>query len=133
MLGLSEAADNPQFHWRTVNRNLQLLTPDLLAEISQLVMQAGHALAGHEPQQPLAASCDSFVVETAVHYPTDVSLLWDALRCLLRSVAVACRLWGVRGWRQNRAWLWKMKTLFSRVRSSKQRGKRPERVELYVR
>ncbi|MCY4535416.1 MAG: ISNCY family transposase [Bryobacterales bacterium] len=133
MLGLSEAADSPPLHWRTVNRNLQLLTPELLAEINQLVVQAGHALAGHAPQQPLAARCDSFVVETDVHYPTDVSLLWDALRCLLRSVAAASGLWGVRGWRQKRAWLWKLKTLFNRVRSSKQRGKRPERVELYVR
>ena len=98
------------------------------------MVQAGHALAGHEPQQPLAARCDSFVVETDVHYPTDVSLLWDALRCLLRSVVAAdCGLWGVRGWRQKRAWLWKMKGLFNRVHSSKRRGKHPERVELYVR
>ena len=35
---------------------------------------------------PLAGRCDSFVVETDVHYPTDVSLLWDALRCLIRAV-----------------------------------------------
>ena len=34
--------------------------------------------------EALRARCDSFVVETDVHYPTDVSLLWDALRCLLR-------------------------------------------------
>ena len=61
MLGLSEAVDSPQFHWRTVNRNLQLLTPELLADINLLVVQAGHALVGHEPQQPLAARCDSFV------------------------------------------------------------------------
>ena len=133
MLGLSEAVDSPQFHWRTVNRNLQLLTPELLADINLLVVQAGHALVGHEPQQPLAARCDSFVVETDVHYPTDVSLLWDALRCMLRSVAAACGLWGVRGWRQKRRWQLKMKALFNRVRSSKQRSQRPQRVELYVR
>ena len=133
MLGLSEALDSPQFHWRTVNRNLQLLTPELLAEINVLVVQAGHALVGHTPQQPLAARCDSFVVETDVHYPTDVSLLWDALRCMLRSVAAACGLWGVSGWRQKRRWLLKMKALFNRVRSSKQRSKRPQRVEVYVR
>ena len=30
------------------------------------------------------------VVETDVHYPTDVNLLWDALRCLLRVLGVAC-------------------------------------------
>ncbi len=88
---------------------------------------------GHAPQQPLAARCDSFVVETDVHYPTDVSLLWDALRCMLRSVAAACGLRGVRGWPQKRRWLLKMKPLSHRVHSSNQRAKRPQRAELYVR
>ena len=40
------------------------------------------------------------VVETNVHYPTDVSLLWDALRCLLRVLPAACLECGVTGWRQ---------------------------------
>ena len=88
---------------------------------------------GHAPQQPLAARCDSFVVEADVHYPTDVSLLWDALRCMLRSVAAACGLRGVRGWRQKRRWLLKMKPLSHRVHSSNQSAKRFQRVELYVR
>ena len=28
--------------------------------------------------------CDSFVVETDVHHPTDTNLLWDSMRCLIR-------------------------------------------------
>ncbi len=36
-----------------------------------------------ERQGPLRGRCDSFVV----HYPTDVNLLWDAMRCLVRSRA----------------------------------------------
>jgi len=31
----------------------------------------------------LKGRCDSFVVETDVHYPTDIHLLWDALRKLI--------------------------------------------------
>ena len=41
------------------------------------------------------------VVETDVHYPTDVNLLWDALRCLLRVLGAACPELGVGGWRQS--------------------------------
>ena len=41
------------------------------------------------------------VVETNVHYPTDVSLLWDALRCLLRVLPPACQEGGIAGWRQS--------------------------------
>ena len=55
---------------------------------------------GKKPGAPLAGRCDSFVVETDVHDPTDVSLLWDALRCLLRAVGRAAAKSGARGWRQ---------------------------------
>ena len=40
------------------------------------------SVAGKKPGEPLRGRCD--VVETNVHYPTDVGLLWDAMRCLLR-------------------------------------------------
>lgn len=133
MLGLSETFDGSPWHWRTVNRNVRLLTPELLDEINQLVVQAGHALVGHTSEQPLAARCDSFVVETDVHYPTDVSLLWDALRCLLRSVAAACGLWGLAGWRQQGQLGRTLRRQFQRVRAARQRARQPRQVAYYVR
>ena len=42
-----------------------------------------------KPGGPLRGRCDSFVVETDVHYPTDVSLFWDAMRCLTREAGRA--------------------------------------------
>ena len=51
----------------------------------------------------LRGRCDSFVVETDVHYPTDVSLLWDAVRCLLRETGLTAEQYAVRGWRQGSA------------------------------
>jgi len=33
---------------------------------------------------------DSFVVETDVHYPTDINLLWDAMRKLIEIIAGLC-------------------------------------------
>ena len=71
------------YSYRTLSRNVALLTPELLAAVNRLVVGAGHELVGHRPPEPLQARCDSFTVETDVHYPTDVSLLWDALRCLI--------------------------------------------------
>ena len=64
--------------------NVCLLTPELLSEVGRLVVESGHTVAKKNPGERLRGRCDSFVVETDVHYPTDVSLLWDALRCLLR-------------------------------------------------
>ena len=78
---------------------------------------------------------DSFVVETDVHYPTDVNLLWDALRCLLRVLGMACPELGVGGWRQSTHLTEQVRKLFNRVRSAPQRRGRKgrRRVQAYLR
>ncbi len=131
-LGLNATLDEQVFSYRTVNRNPKLLTPDLLAEINQLVVQEGHALAGCEEGDSLKARRDSFVVETNVHYPTDVSLLWDALRCLIRTIAPLCKGRGIAGWRQSARLLKTLKQEFNRVRQAKRRQANPERVRSYL-
>ncbi len=37
-----------------------------------------------KPGGLLHGQCDSFVVATDVHYPTNVNLLWDVMRVLIR-------------------------------------------------
>ena len=76
--------------------------------------------------------CDSFVVETDVHYPTDVSLLWDAVRCLVRESGRAAEQYGVRGWRQWRHLTREVRNLFNKVRSTRRAKRHPARVEAYV-
>ncbi len=49
---------------------------------------------------PLNARCDSVVVETDVHYPTDINLLLDAMRVIIRECGHAAKDWGLPGWRQ---------------------------------
>ncbi len=81
MLGLGVARfDRGQFHLQTVINNVALLPADLLEKVNRVLMAAGHAVAGGQPGASLAGLCDSSALETAVHYPTDVSLLWDAVR-----------------------------------------------------
>ena len=132
MLGCSDVFGRPTWSQRTLVRNVALLTPALLAEVNRLVVKAGHELAGHWAGQPLQARCDSVVVETDVHYPTDVSLLWDALRCLIRTAAALSEECGLGGWRQKAPLLLKARRLFNRVRSSKQRTRSPQRVQAYL-
>ena len=69
---------------QTLVDNVNLLTPKLLGEVNQLIVESGHTVMGKKPGEPLCGCCDSFVVETNVHYPTDVNLSWDAMRCMLR-------------------------------------------------
>ena len=127
MLGCSDVFGRPTWSQRTLVRNVGLLTPELLAEVNRLAVEAGH-WAG----QPLQARCDSVVVETDVHYPTDVSLLWDALRCLIRTAAALSEECGLGGWRQKAHLLLQARRLFNRVRSSKQRTRSPQRVQAYL-
>ena len=77
-----------------------LLTPELLSAVGRLVVRSDHAVARKKPGAPLRGRCDSFAVETDVHYPTDVNLLWDAMRCLIRETARTGGRHEVGGWRQ---------------------------------
>ena len=101
MLGLGAAGfDCGQFHLQTVIGNVSLLSADLLEQVNRVFVAAGHAVAGHAPGTRLAGRCDSFAVETDVHYPTDVNLPWDAARCLITVAAAACAEIGLGGWRK---------------------------------
>lgn len=59
------------------------LTPETFRAINQAVVQAAVAL-GLEDGHKLRV--DTTVVETDIHYPTDATLLWDAVRVLTRLV-----------------------------------------------
>ncbi len=62
-------------------------------------LKAGHQL---KKKGSLAARCDSFVVETNVHYPTDINLLLDAMRKTITLTGRLCQHdVGLGGWRQS--------------------------------
>jgi hypothetical protein len=62
---------------------------------------------------------DSFVVETAVHDPTDIDLLWDAIRKLIEIIAGLCLDLGLSEWRQSAYQLRQFKKLFRQVQRLK--------------
>ena len=132
MLGHSGLDDKVRYNYRTLVRNISLLTPELLSGINRLVVEAGHALVGQACEEPLKARCDAFVVETDVHYPTDVNLLWDAMRCLVRETARACKACGIPGWRQSKHLTQSIRAHFNKVRTSRRQKKNPQDVVVYL-
>ena len=72
----------------------------------------------------MAGRCDSFVAKTDVHYPTDVSLLWDAMRGLIRETGRAAIAADIPGWRQWKHLSRRLKGQYGRVR--------PEHIEAYL-
>jgi len=80
MLGHTLFDVEEQYKLQTLKDNISLFTPELMDRINQIVVNNGHTLIGNKARKGLNAGCDSFVEETNVHYPTDISLLWDALQ-----------------------------------------------------
>ena len=95
------AFEDVYYHFQTLQDNVSLLTPELLDEINQLIVNAGHALVKKKDGEALRGRCDSFVVETDVHYPTDINLLFDAMRKVITLTARLCDTCGFTQWRQH--------------------------------
>lgn len=114
--GLSDA----DYHYslQTLKDNLSLFTPEVLDKINQVVVSAGHGLIGKKKDDALNGRCDSFVVETNVHYPTDINLLLDAIRKVIELVASSCCQAGIPGWRQSKHNLSKIVKLFHKARKA---------------
>ena len=117
---------------RTLQDNVSLVTPALLQELNALLVREGHAVAGKPPGTALDGRVDSFVVETDVHYPTDVNLLWDAMRVLLTEVSVCCGSHGVSGWRQGQYWRSQVRQGYQRVSRARLWCRRPKAVAAWL-
>jgi hypothetical protein len=100
MLGHGAVDHDCRYALQTVKDNVSLFTPELLDKINCIVLKHGHGLIGKKPETPLHGSCDSFVLETDVHFPTDINLLFDAMRKMIDLIMSLCASLGVSGWRQ---------------------------------
>jgi len=114
-----------------------LLTPEILDEINQIVVKAGHSIISPNKDPQLRGSCDSFVVETDVHYPTDTNLLFDAMRKMINLIAILCSEIGITAWRQSHKNILKVKRLLRDIQklrrsTSKDKAKIQKRDQLII-
>jgi IS5 family transposase len=100
MLGHPDFFDEYYYSMQVLKDNVRLLTPELLDQINQIVVQTGHHLIKKKDNGLLHGRCDSFVVETDVHFPTDINLLLDAMRKVITLTAELCDRQGLSDWRQ---------------------------------
>jgi transposase, IS5 family len=119
MLGHGKKESASSYALQTIKDNICLLTPPILDQINQIVVKAGHDLISTKKDQKLRGSCDSFVVETDVHYPTDTNLLFDATRKMISLIAIICSEIGVTTWRQSHHNILKVKRLLRGIQRLK--------------
>jgi len=137
MLGHRDRDFDSKYALQTIRDNLVLLTPAILDEINQIVVNTGHSIVTTKKDQELKGSCDSFVVETDVHYPTDTNLLFDAMRKMISLIAIVCSEVGITTWRQHDHNIKKVKKLLRRIQrlnrsTSKDEAKKQKRDQFIV-
>jgi len=119
MLGHSIWDKPHNYALQTLIDNVSLFKPDVLLEINQIIVEAGHTLLNLTSSDKLKTRCDSVVVKTDIHYPTDVNLLWDAMRKLIETTGRACNKYGISGWRQYRFNIRQLKKKFRKIQNSR--------------
>jgi transposase, IS5 family len=99
IMGIGGWCDDPKFDWRCLQDNISLLSPETIERLNHLIVAEGHRLV---PTAAETVRCDSFVVATDIHYPTDSSLIGDGLRTIVPTARRLAGLLGQSGWRQHR-------------------------------
>jgi len=102
MLGHGFFDEDKTYHLQTLKDNIKLLTPEILSEINKVVVDAAHEIVNEKDNNKLRSRCDSFVVETNVHFPTDINLLFDATRKVIQLTSRLCKASKIPGWRQSK-------------------------------
>jgi hypothetical protein len=108
--------DAKTFHRQTLRDNVALLDDALLKEINARVAAAGREVFAKKAGAPLAAlelKVDTYVLETDVHFPTDLNLLLDAGRKCVDLIEKYRDQFGyaLPGWRKAKDWRRRFKAL----------------------
>jgi IS5 family transposase len=107
--------DAKEFAHQTLRDNVALLDDELLQQINARIAAAGRevfAKKGGAPVAALEVKVDSYVLETDVHFPTDLNLLWDAGRKCVDWIEKFRRCgYTLPGWRKAKEWRRQLKNL----------------------
>ena len=80
-MGIGDWQEKHVLDWTRIWRNVRKVGPETLVEINRRVVRLGHQIA---PTASANVRVDSFVMQTAVHHPSDIRQVSDGLRVTLR-------------------------------------------------
>src|SRR5664280_153633 len=129
MLGLGCFDSDKRYRLQTLKDNIKLFTPAIMERISAEVIRAGYQLLDLYIHKLIRGRCDSFVLKTHVHFPTDTSLLHDATGVLIS----LCVQWGLQHalpeWRLHKHNLSKFKGLYRKLQKLKHSTSKNEDIK----
>jgi transposase, IS5 family len=102
---------------QTLKDNIALLDEETLKEISEVVVKAGHRLKKNESGErvELNLKTDTYAVESTIHFPTDINLLWDSARKCLDTIELLLKDYIFTGWRKHNYWCKVVKRAYRRT------------------
>ena len=121
-----------EFGYQTILDNVQLLDEQLLQQINLLIVEVGHSLLKKKEGEEFSLKTDSYVLETNVHFPTDLNLLWDSSRKCLDMIETLKKEINLPGWRQIKHIRRTLKTIFRATSYQVFRGKKEEQKKRIV-
>ena len=126
MLGQGVFDEDHVYHLQTLKDNLKLFTPAIMARVNAEVIQSGYELLDEDIHALIRGRCDSFVLKTDVHFPTDISLLYDAIRTLIRVCVHWSNDYELPGWRQYQYNLSQFKRLYRKIQKLRRSNSKNE-------
>jgi hypothetical protein len=99
-----------QYSLQSIKDNIGLLDEQTINQINTVVIKAGHSIKKKE--EALRVKVDTYVLETNVHFPTDINLLWDSCRKCLDVIDLLSALCGVSSWRKAKYWRRRLKKYY---------------------
>lgn len=127
MMGITDWIDKPQFSLQSLKDNVSLLKVETINKVNLIGVNAGQKLVKKKGEEKLFGRCDSFVVETNVHYPTDINLLLDAMRKVITLMHTLYEITGIAGTRKYKYKIRKLKNLFRKLQNMKHSTSKDEK------
>lgn len=110
---------------QTIKDNVSLLDEETINRVNVLVVETGHQFV-LKKNENLRIKSDTYALETNVHFPTDLNLLWDSCRKGLDVVKYCSKHYKLKGWRKYKCWRSALKSSFrstGKACSSKSKNK----------
>lgn len=124
-----------EFKYQTVIDNVSLIDEQTIEEINNIVVNFGHKLF-KKKDEPQLLKADSYVLEKNVHFPTDLNLMWDAMRKCFDTVENIQKTIPLLGWRKLKSIRKDYKSLFRATSQIVFKGKKEDakkkQAKLYV-
>ena len=113
ILGIENTfTEGKTYSLQSLKDNIHKIDDPTLEQINQIVCTAGFNLKKKDQENDLSLKIDTYALETNVHFPTDLNLLWDATRKCISIVDNLLDKYEFKGWRKIALWLRQVKNQF---------------------